>query len=164
MDVETDKKEVKEMKKIMLLTTMVLAVTFGTAYAYHGSGVWATDECGYQPKNGITIFCDGPVAFDSVPMMTAPVSASAYEERSSAGGLREAASVMEPYNGITVFSYGLVAFDSVPLGAGVLSGSYFEESAAAGGLREVEWGPELHNGITDFTGRTYDTLSAGAGM
>jgi hypothetical protein len=36
-------KEAMEMEKILFLTTMVLAVTFGTAYAYHGCGVWPTE-------------------------------------------------------------------------------------------------------------------------
>ena len=149
------------MKKIMLLTTMVLAVTFGTAYAYHGSGVWATDGCGYQPKNGITVFCSAPVAFDSVPITTGSMGASSYEESSAAGGLRGEDSAMEPYNGVTVFSYGPAAFDTVPLGAGSMSGAYLEESSAAGGFRAGEAGEELHNGITDFTGRSYDTINAG---
>jgi hypothetical protein len=158
-------KEVTEMKKIMLLATMVLAAAFGTAYAYHGSGVWATEECGYQPKNGITVFCDGPASFESVPIETGPMSAS-YEESSAAGGLREEAWGREPHNGVTIFSYGPVTFEAVPLEAGAMSGTY-EESAAAGGLREGEWGKELNNGITDFTGRSYETISTapeGTGM
>jgi hypothetical protein len=149
------------MKKILLLTTMVLAVTFGTAYAYHVTGVWATGECGYQPKNGITVFCNTPATFDSVPILASPMSASSYEESSAAGGIRGEETAMEPYNGVTIFSYGPVTFDNVPLEAGAMSGSYFEESAAAGGLRAGEWGTELNNGITDFTGRTYDTINAG---
>lgn len=156
------KKEVTEMKKIMLLATMVLAVTFGTAYAYHGSGVWATGECGYQPKNGITVFCDGPTSFESIPIATSPMSASYYEESSAAGGIRGEEWSMEPYNGVTVFSYGPVTFDTVPLEAGAMSGSYFEESAATGGLRAGEWSKELYNGITDFTGQDYETINFGA--
>ncbi len=145
-------KEVMEMKNILFLTTMVLAVSFGTAYANHGSGVWATGD---QPKNGITVFCSTPVAFDSIPMLASPKSTSSYEESSAAGGLREEETATEPYNGVTVFSYGPATFDTVPLEAGAMSGTYFEESAAAGGLRAGEGGPELNNGITDFTGETY---------
>jgi hypothetical protein len=154
-------KEVTEMKKILFLTTMVLAVSFGTAYADHGSGVWDTGDRGYQPKNGITVFCSGPAIFDSIPLATKSARASYYEESSAAGGIRVGETTKEPYNGVTVFSYGPVAFDSIPLEAGAMGVSY-EESSAAVGLRAGEWAGNLNNnGITDFTGRTYDTISAG---
>jgi hypothetical protein len=155
-------KEVTEMKKIMLLATMVLAATFGTAYAYHGSGVWATGESGHQPKNGITVFCNGPTSFDSVPAARSPKNTSYYEESSATGGFRGEEFAAEPFNGVTVFSYGPVTFDMVPLEAGAMSSSYFEESAAAGGLRAGEGSKELYNGITDFTGRSYEMINAGA--
>jgi hypothetical protein len=159
-------KEVTEMKKILLLTTMVLAVSFGTAYAYHGSGVGATGKSANQPKNGITVFCT-PATFDSLPMAIGSKRASSYEEGSAAGGLRSEETAMEPYNGVTIFSFAPLTFDNLAPAAGAVSGTYFEESAAAGGLRTGEWGPELNNGITDFTGRTYDSINAGtegAGM
>jgi hypothetical protein len=149
-------KEVTKMKKILFLTTMVLAVSFGTAYANHGSGVMAKGGHDFQPKNGITVFCSGPVDFESIPIFASPKStSSSYEESSAAGGLREEETTMEPYNGVTVFSYGPATFDTLPLEAGAMSGTYFEESAAAGGLRTGEEGPELNNGITDFKGETY---------
>src|SRR5512141_2986788 len=108
------------MKKILFLTTMVLVLAGGTAYAAHGSDAWTGSAYGMQPKNGITVFCTGPVTFDLVPLGAAPMSAKpGYNaESSAAGGYRGEASAPEPDNGVTIFSGEPVSFDAVPAGAG----------------------------------------------
>lgn len=143
------------MKKIMFLSMMmVLALVAGTVYA---------NESGSLPYNGITVFTNGPVAFDDIPVMAGTMNWS-YEEGSAAGGWREEEAMTEthPYNGITIFSDRSVDFDAVPLGAVALIGSY-EEGTAAGGLHEEEAVTSPENGVTIFSKEpvAFDSLPAG---
>ena len=135
------------MKKIMFLAMMVLALAAVTAYAGEG-GMWASHS-GKLPHNGITVFCEGPVAFDSVPLTTG-FAKNLYAEGSAAGGWREEA-MTEPYtyNGVTIFSERANDFDSLPLVAGEMTGA-IEEGSAAGGLHE-EAVTLPENGITIFS-------------
>jgi hypothetical protein len=153
--------EVAKMKKIMLLTVMmVFALAVGSAYADE-SATWALTQSG----NGITVFGAGPAEFDNLPLAAGEMSSS-YEEGSAAGGWREeeeALVVTEPYNGITIFIAGPVDFETT-LGTVVMIGAY-EEGSAAGGLHEEEAALAPENGITIFSDRPvdYESVPSGTG-
>jgi hypothetical protein len=93
------------MKKILILVSvLVIALTFGTAYA--GSKDMSAGE-----YNGITSFDKVPVASHDVGMGLAlengitafDVRPAEYAEGSAAGGLRSTEPSKELRNGITVF-------------------------------------------------------------
>jgi hypothetical protein len=142
------------MKMIIFLTlTMVLFLTFGSAYANEAviSG---------ELYNGITDFTgrtlDAPSGIGSVDSVMVVGSPGA---GSGAGGPSPGDADRELYNGITDFTG--VTLDApwgINAGGSTASG-LSEESSGAGGLSTGDVDSGLFNGITDFTGRTPDAPS-----
>ncbi len=125
------------MKKItlLLITTMVLVLAFGSAYAME-----MTDG----RTNGVTVFKPGN--YVNVPSFA--LQSRSYTAESAAGRVMETESNLKLNNGITIFAETPVDFDSVPT-YGVAT-ELIEVGSAAGGLSEDNSPLGLYDGATIF--------------